>query len=208
MAVARTKREAKLMNRAHLFEDFSIGTDLSRSRSKAQDDAQGEYETGYQAGWDDAVNAHKDAQTHLSSTLSQNLEQIEFTLIEAQTQLLKTMKPVLEEIMKTLLPGLQSEGLRALVVDEIETLLKTNASKDISLVVSEQDEMTVAAFLNSSRALSDIGLITKDTLAEGQAYVSCATLQRKIDVTQAIREFQSHADSFLNQPELEQAVAR
>lgn len=89
------------------------------------------------------------------------------TLIEAQTQHLKTMKPVLEEIMKTLLPSLQSEGLRALVVDEIETLLKTNASKDISLVVSEQDEMTVAAFLNSSRALSDISLITKDTLAEG-----------------------------------------
>jgi hypothetical protein len=38
--------------------------------------------------------------------------------------------------------------------------------------------------------------------------VSCATLQRKIDVTQAISDIQSRVDSFLNQPELEQTVAR
>ncbi|OJI92487.1 flagellar assembly protein FliH [Planktotalea frisia] len=196
------------MSSAHLFEDFSQGNKLDRSRVKSQDDALEGYESGYQAGWDDAIKAHQDAQTHLSSTLSQNLEQIEFTLIEAQTQLLSTIKPVLEEIMKTLLPGLLSEGLRALVVEEIETLLKTNVAKDISLVVSEQDEMTVAAFLNSSRNLSDISLVAKETLTEGQAYVSCATLQRKIDVTQAISDIQSRVDSFLNQPELEQTVAR
>lgn len=190
-----------------LFEDFSEGPNPPRTTSGGQSDPLEGYESGYQAGWDDAVKAHQESQTHLTSTLSQNLEQIEFTLIEAQTQLLSTIKPVMEEITHTLLPGLTNEGLRALVVTEIETLLKTNISKEISLVVSENDEPVVAAFLNSSRALSEVSLVAKETLSEGQAYVSCAAVQRKIDVGQALADIQTTIDSFLKQPELEQVNA-
>ncbi len=195
------------MSVAQFFEDFSDPSSLQRGRAKVAENPLDGYEEGYQAGWDDAVKAHQDAQTHLSSTLSQNLEQIEFTLVEAQSQLLSTIGPVLKEITKTLLPNLTSEALRALVVDEIETLLKTNVAKEISIVVSEQDESAVAAFLNSSRKLSEVSLTAKETLSDGQAYVSCAAVQRKIDVTQAISDIQTRIDSFLNQPELEQAIA-
>lgn len=195
------------MNAASFFEDFAVGPNAPQRASDGQSDPLEGYETGYQAGWDDAVKAHLDAQTHLTSTLSQNLEQIEFTLIEAQTQLLSTIKPVMEEITTTLLPGLTNEGLRALVVAEVEALLKSNLPKDVSLVVSPTDEATVAAFLNSSRALSDIPLVTKDTLSDGQAYISCAAIQRKIDVGQALAEIQTTIESFLKQPELEQVNA-
>ena len=196
------------MNGAEFFEDFSDGVVSKGTRASTQDDALVGYESGYQAGWDDAVKAHQDAQTHLSTTLAQNLEQVEFTLVEAQTQLLATIKPVIEEITNTLLPGLVTEGLRALVLEEIEVLLKTNIANDISIVVSEQDEGTVSSFLNTSRNLSEITLIAKETLSEGQVYISCAAIQRKIDVTQAITDIQSRIDIFLDQPELERAVAR
>lgn len=195
------------MNIASIFEDFSEGPNAPRQQSTGANDPLEGYETGYQAGWDDAVKAHQDSQLHLASTLSQNLEQIEFTLIEAQSQLLTTIKPVIEEITNTLLPGLTAEGLRALVVAEIDTLLKTNLPKEISLVVSVQDEPTVAAFLNTSRALSEISLVTKETLGEGQAYVSCSAIQRKIDVGMALSDIQTTIESFLKQPELEQANA-
>ncbi len=196
------------MNASSFFEDFSQGPNAPKLSPDGQSDPLEGYETGYQAGWDDAVKAHQESQVHLTSTLSQNLEQIEFTLVEAQTQLLSTLKPVMEEITNTLFPGLVGEGLRALVVAEIETLLKTSLPKEIALVVSVQDEPTIAAFLNSSRTLSELSLVAKDTLAEGQAYVSCAAVQRKIDVGQAISDIHSTIEAFLRQPELEQANAR
>lgn len=196
------------MSRVSFFENFSEGPNAPKQQSEGQSDPLEGYETGYQAGWDDAVKAHRHAQTHLSSTLSQNLEQIEFTLVEAQTQLLSTIKPVIKEIADTLIPGIAHEGLRALIVSEIDTLLKTSSPKEISLQISEKDEATIASFLNSSRALSEIFLVVKDTLAEGQAYVSCAEIRRKVDVGQALTEIQARFDSFLNQPELEQANGR
>ena len=196
------------MSIASIFEDFSNSSASSNRQTGKQVDPLEGYETGYQSGWDDAVKAHLESHTHLSSTLAQNLEQIEFTMIEAQGQLLSTIKPVLEEITKTLLPGFSNESLRLLIINEVEELLKSNVARDISIVVSEHDEATVAAFLNTSRNLSEISLVAKETLGEGQAYVSCAAIQRKIDVGQALNEIQLTIESFLKQPELEQANAR
>ena len=195
------------MSLSSIFEDFSSTADSHRRSGPSQADPLAGYESGYQSGWDDAVKAHQESRTHLSTTLAQNLEQVEFTLIEAQGQLLLTLKPVIEEITNTLLPGLATEGLRNLILVEVETLLKTNLAADISIVVSEQDEPIVAVLLNSSKELSEVNLAAKDTLSEGQAYVSCATNKRKIDVVQAMSDIQKTIDSFLNQPELEHANA-
>jgi flagellar biosynthesis/type III secretory pathway protein FliH len=196
------------MSAISFFEDCSLGQSPITKTTNGQSDPLEGYETGYQAGWDDAVKAHQNAQSHLTSTLTQNLEQVEFTLVEAQTQLLTKIRPVLKEIFNTLLPCLNQESLRSLVSHEIESLIKTHAATDISIVVSEHDEATVAALLNSTKALSEIPLSAKETLSEGQAYVTCATVQRKIDVHQTITEVQNTIDGFLNQPELEQSHVR
>ena len=196
------------MSIATIFQDFSDSLpSTARANGKQSDPLEG-YESGYQSGWDDAVSAHQDSHTHLSTTLEQNLERIEFTLLEAQAQLLTSIKPVLAEVTNTLLPGLANEALRALLNEEVSNLLKFNLAADISIVVSEQDETTVAAFLNTSRKLSDVSLVAKETISEGQAYVSCTNVQRKIDITQALSEIQATLDSFLNQPELEQVNDR
>lgn len=195
------------MSMSMIFEDFSAGPNVPKQAGGSDGDPLEGYETGYKAGWDDALVAHKDSKTHLSTALTQNLEQIEFTLIEAQSALLSAMRPILDEIATTLLPGLSNTALRNLVSDEIETLLKQHLPKDISIVVSEQDEATVASLLNSTRALSEISLIAKNTLSDGQAFVSCAGGERKIDVGQAISDIQTTLEAFLQQPELERAHA-
>ena len=195
------------MSNPVFFEDFSSSASLADQRGGGQSDPLEGYEVGYKAGWDDAVAAHQESKAHLSAVLSQNLEQAEFTLIEAQTELLKSIKPVLDEITGTLLPGLSNAALRTLIADEISQLLKEFTPKDVSIVVSEQDEAPVAAVLNETRALSEISLTTKSTLSEGQSYISCATQQSKIDVKQAITDIQSTIENFLSQPVLERSDA-
>ena len=193
------------MSAAMIFEDFSIGPSAIPALGPSTSDALEGYETGYKAGWDDALQAHKDSKTHLSTSLAHNLEQIEFTLIEAQSAVLASLRPVLNEVAATLLPGLSNTALQTLISSEIETLLKYHLPNEISLVVSEQDEATVATLLNATRALSEISLIAKDTLSDGQAFISCADAQRKVDVSQAILEIQASIQAFLQQPELEHA---
>ncbi|MGB7317237.1 MAG: hypothetical protein WBC85_04650, partial [Planktotalea sp.] len=107
------------MNKSAIFEDFSAGPGAIEPRGSAQSDPLEGFEAGYKAGWDDAVAAQQGSQAHLSTVLAQNLEQAEFTLIEAQTEVLKSVKPVLNEITATLLPGLSSAALRALISEEI-----------------------------------------------------------------------------------------
>lgn len=189
------------------FEDFSGPSDSPiRGSSQGSDPLEG-YELGYRAGWDDAVKAHQESQIHLSTVLAQNMEQIEFSLVEAQVDILKSMKPVFNEITSTLLPGLSNEALRALIAEEISKVLEEHVPKSVSIVVSEQDEAPVAALLNSTRALSGVSLVSKTSLSEGQAYISYADQNRKIDVREAISEIQAKIENFLKQPELEHANA-
>ena len=195
------------MSSSVIFEDFSLGPIAKPTHGSASADPLEEYETGYKAGWDDAVSAHQDSKTHLSTVLAQNLEQVEFTLIEAKADLLSSLRPIFEEITSTLIPGLANTALRTLIADEIEALLKECAPEDVSILVCEQDEAPVAALLNSTRALSEISLQVKSTLSEGQAYVSCANKQSKIDVKKAIGDIQSTIAAFLNQPREERADA-
>ncbi len=195
------------MSNQVFFEDFSGSAGPSDPRGGSQSDPLEGYEVGYKAGWDDAVAAHQESKAHLSAVLSQNLEQTEFTLIEAQQEILKSIKPVLDEVTSTLLPGLSNTALRTLIAEEISQLLKEYAPKEVSIVVSEPDEAPVAALLNETRALSEISLDTKSTISEGQAYISCASQQSKIDVKQAITDIQSTIENFLSQPILERSDA-
>lgn len=195
------------MSISAIFEDFSQGPLAPASSNVGSGDPLEGYETGYKAGWDDAVKAQLETKSHLTSSLVRNLEQVEFTLAEAQAAVLQNLKPVIDEVMDTLLPGLGEHALRSLLSEEIREALKSHGSGDIQLVISEQDESTVAALLNSSRELSAIEVNAKDTIAEGQAYVSCNGAKRKIDVSDAVSRIQEKLTSFLTQPELEQTHA-
>ncbi|MEP5154609.1 hypothetical protein [Planktotalea sp.] len=193
------------MSTAVFFEDFSTEPNTNQSGQRTGSDPLEGYEIGYKAGWDDAIKANQESKTHLSTVLAQNLEQIEFSLVEAQADVLKSMKPVLDQITTILLPGLMNNALRALLQEEIGKLLNEHAPQSISIAVSEQDETPVAALLNSTRELSEVSLVAKDSLSEGQAYISCGDKNRKIDVGEAIGDIKSKIDDFLKQPELEHA---
>lgn len=195
------------MSTLSLFEDFSgHGAKAIRSGSDDLiDDPLEGYETGYKAGWKDATKAHRDNCTHLASALSRNLEQIEFTMVEAQNHVLSALRPVLAEIANTLLPQLSKQALDQLLRSEIDPLLKELAPSEISLAVSPNDKAPIAKLLSRTPGLSAVPLVAKETIGEGQVYITCPSSNRKVDVNAAIGEIQMRLDSFLQQPELEHA---
>lgn len=195
-----------------IFEDFSNARaaqprSAGTAASPAGDPLEG-YESGYKAGWDDASKAHQDSSTHLSSVLTRNLEQIDFTLVEAQALVLENLRPVLEEIMRTLLPALSPAAITQIIAEELAPLLKEHSPSEFTLTVSSADEAGLSAFLNASSTLSRIPVVAKDTIGEGQVYIGCPPGQRKIDIGAAIAEMQNRVSDFLENPQLEQANAK
>lgn len=196
------------MSIASLFEDFSLGPMPASQEATETGEQLASYETGYKAGWDDATKAQEELSVHLSTALSRNIEQIEFTVAEAKSDILKGLRTVLSEVVQTVLPSMGETALRALVLEEIEALLDTASPSEITLLTSKTDFAAVSALRSQRPDLSAIHLEARDTLGDGQIYVTCKQDQRKIDLAQAIADINTSIQNFLDQPELEHAHAK
>lgn len=195
------------MSGKEFFEDFSVSRASLSNAKSGNADQLASYESGFQAGWDDAMAANQENSNHISASLARNLEAIDFTMAEAQSQLLCGLKPILDEVGKTLLPEIRSLALRDHISKEIENCLRTYTSSTIALVVSEADQQGVKELLSRTPETSKIALEVKSTLAEGQAYITCAQTDRKIDISQSIQEIISSFDSILDPQEQEKSHA-
>ena len=75
-------------------------------KSKLQLDA---FEEGYRAGWDDAIKAQSDDRTRISE-FAQNLQDLSFTYHEAYSHAINAMTPLLEDIVRSVLPKIAHEA--------------------------------------------------------------------------------------------------
>ena len=57
------------------------------------------YDSGYKAGWDDAAAAQASEQNQIGAELAKNLQDFSFTFHEARVQVMKSMQPLLLEIV-------------------------------------------------------------------------------------------------------------
>ena len=181
---------------ANIFEDFSLGPAPNIAGADPSDDGLETFEKGYKAGWDDASKAHGDSQTHASAMLARNIEAMEFTLVEARTLVLASLKPVLSEIAETLLPQLTAPALHAQLLAELEPMLAKAAPDVLQLDVSAADAIAVTALLDSRGITEKVALNTRDSLGEGQIFVTCEDVTKRIDVPAAIEDIAAALASF------------
>jgi len=193
------------MSAASYFEDFSTGVSAIATGQSGSSDQLASYETGFQAGWDDAIAANQKSNSHVSASLARNLEAIDFTMAEAQAQILAGLKPILDEIGETLLPGITQTALRSHITKEVTELLRIHSPSQIMLCVSDADKSSIDTLLLDAPETKQISVEIKDTLGEGQAYVRCAQLERKIDISQSIQDIRASIDAFVSPQEQEQA---
>ena len=81
------------------------------------------YESGYPAGWEDAAAAQAGETTRMHAALSRNLQALSFTHQEARSHILRALEPLLEQMVKVLLPSLAREAVGGLVLDALMPML-------------------------------------------------------------------------------------
>lgn len=185
------------MNKPVALEDFEQ-SDLSVSSSgtRSVDEAELEtirltaYESGYRAGWDDALNEVDDNKDRIEAEFARNLEDLGFTFHEARSHVLGSLEPLLRTIVDTLLPEVMRDALGQVINDEIMPLAEQAADTPIEVRVSTGSRQVLDHLMDRVTA-TPLQVFEDDTLPDGQVFLRSASSERCIDLTSALARIKS-----------------
>ncbi|QFT58381.1 hypothetical protein FIU94_06035 [Sulfitobacter sp. THAF37] len=195
------------MSLSHLYSDF-------RNAGQNQTDAEGQedesfeeanlaaFENGYQAGWDDATNAHQNAQQKAVSELSQTIQDMSFTYHEAFAGLSVAMRPILEAIATRLLPDVARIALSAQIVAEVATLAKDQSGAIFEITVAP-DALPVMEEIAARFPKLPFRFLGDAELTGGQALIAAGQIEREINLDAVRQSIAEAVEAFFEQTERE-----
>jgi hypothetical protein len=173
----------------HLLEDFNSGsvfeTQLAYTEEAVEDHRLDAFESGYQAGWDDASLAHHKEQKHISTQFSQNLQELNFTYHEAYTHILRSLGPLLTQITEKFLPPIAQETLLPRIVSEIVDFTRGEISKPIVITLSAKASALIERKLKSECNFP-LQIEIDETLTDFQVYLKFSDSEQIIDIDKLI----------------------
>jgi flagellar assembly protein FliH len=182
------------MTISHLLEDFGPQT-LNNGAYVITDDALEEarlasFESGYQAGWDDASAAHAAEQAHISTDFAQNLRALTSTYQDAYRHILEKLQPLLTQMVETILPNVAHDTLGNWVVFEMMKIAESHPNQKIDLIVSPESRAKLEG-INIGSHSNLIHIMEDDTLNNGQVFFKYGNRERMIDLDRLLDEVKS-----------------
>lgn len=188
------------MGISHLLEDFGTtmsGKTVSMSDVTLEEERLDSYETGYKAGWDDAVKAQEGDSRRISSDFAQNLDDLGFTVTEATQAVLQDLRPLLEELVQKVLPKLAHESLGLRVTELLTDAVAQGMDTEIEITTSPANLAALEALVEAGDN-TRVTLRSEDTLGEGQVQMRLGSQEREIDLTTVLSEIQGAISEFFD----------
>ncbi len=160
----------------------------------------GSYDAGYAAGWEDAAAAQSNEQSLIKADLARNLQSLGFTYQEARIHILRSIEPLLQEIVGQLLPELARETLAPIVLEVLMPMAETLADAPVTLVLNPAARAAVEALLEQATGMP-LTLIEEPSLGEGQVYLRMGGAEISVDLDRATAEITAAVRGFFDLPE-------
>lgn len=176
-----------MMSITHLYTDFGTIQDPFDDEAPMGMEAIEEskleaFETGYQAGWDDAVRAHETEKARISSEFAQNLLDMSFSYHEAMSKLTVALQPLLELMVSKVLPDLAQASLGSHIQEQLRIFAKSQMESSIEIAVSPENFEALSQLLDSTEVEAPFKLKAEPSMAAGQVYLRNSTEEREIDL--------------------------
>lgn len=185
-----------------IFEDFGEQKSVQPAASDTafnEADLEGQkleaFESGFKAGWDDAIKAQTTESAQMSSALSQHLQDLSFTYHEASNQMLDAVSPLLNEMVSVLLPEMARATIGLHIVEKLKEMAKEIGSVEVRIAVSSEHVAVVNELLAEDFSFP-VSVVEDDTLASEQADIRFGSTEKQIDlgdlvasVTEAVAGF-------------------
>ncbi|MGF6861827.1 flagellar biosynthesis/type III secretory pathway protein FliH [Rhodobacteraceae bacterium MBR-64] len=165
--------------RSNMIDEIIAGTPAGEEARLAA------YENGYKAGWDDAAAHEADEQARIRADLARNLQTLSFTYHEARAAVLKSLAPLLREIVARVLPDLARDTLAHTVAERLLPLAGKAADVPVLLTCSVADHDTLTGALDGQDHLP-LTVSVDPLLAEGQVHLRLGETEEQIDLNSAI----------------------
>ncbi len=184
-------------------EDFDGAAAFAPAQTRMSDDEVetlklSAFEEGYRAGWDDAIKAQSDDRTRISSDFAQNLQDLSFTYHEAYSQVLNAMTPLLDDIVRSVLPKIAHEALGLHILEQLKAQSRAIGALGVEIVVSPENAEAVAGLLDQ-----DFGFplrVTEDeTVAAGQADIRFGESEQQIDLSEVLTDVSAALQGFMHE---------
>ncbi|SDH84367.1 ABC transporter ATP-binding protein [Alloyangia pacifica] len=153
------------------------------------------FDTGYRAGWDDAIKAQAEETHRIASDFAQNLQDLSFTYNEAYRQVLDGVSPLLEGILQALLPTLLHETLGLHLHEQLAGMAQEIARREVLIAVAPESAAQVTPLLEQDFGFP-LRLEEDPTLAEGQADLRFGETEKQIDLSGLLDEVTRAVEGF------------
>lgn len=191
------------MSIAHLLESFeSAGRNESRSISMSELTLEEEkleaFERGYKAGWDDATKAQVDDRNHVTRDFANNLQELSFTYHEAYGHLARALKPVMRQIVETVLPGVARQSLVPRIAEELSGLAARAGQQEVEIVAAPANTPLLREMLQKDVGFP-VRLVEEPSLSEGQAFLRFGESERQIDHDEVLAGIGQAVEAFFHE---------
>lgn len=193
------------MTIGHLLEDygaFAAGTPVSISDVSLEEQRLEAFEKGYQAGWDDSAKAQEEGAQKVSADLAQNLHELSFTYQEAYSAMLKSLAPLLQQMVEVVLPRAAHETLGVRLSEMLFELAKEHGNHPVEIATSPADVATIEDMIPAELPMP--ATVSEDTsVAEGQVYIRIGSTERAIDLSEVLAEIERSVAGFYEENQKE-----
>jgi len=187
------------MTIAHLLEDFGVKTPVEPASSFSEEIVEEaklvSFESGYTAGWDDAIDAKDKETTRVSATLAGSLEDLTFTYHEAQTQLMESLDPMFKVLTSVILPDTMAATFGHHVIDHLTEMAKGQVNEPMEIVVAAGEGNAVRALLGEEPT-ADVRVREDAGLTPGQAQLRVGKCERELNSEALIESIRDSIDAF------------
>ncbi len=142
------------------------------------------FDSGYRAGWDDAMTAQSEEQNRIRADLARNLQALSFTYFEARGHVIRALAPLLREMAGRVMPEIARQTLPALVAEALENHAEAAAARPMTLVVNPTNRAAVEKVVAESPL--PLFLVEEPSLGDGQVYLRFDETEERIDIDAAL----------------------
>lgn len=171
------------------------GERIELQREELEEARLASYDQGYSAGWEDAVAAQNDEVARLRSDLGRNLQDLAFTYHEAHSHVLRTLEPLLHDMVVKVLPAIARESLGQVVLEHLRPLAKEMSAAPVSIVANPANRALLEDILIAD-APFPFAVLEEHSLGEGQVYLRMGDVEQRIDLDGVIAAISAAVAAF------------
>jgi flagellar assembly protein FliH len=176
------------MSIAHLLDDFDAARDghtVTLTDAALAEERLAAFESGYRAGWDDAVKAQTGDARRITADLAQNLQDLSLTYEEAHAAVMQALRPLLLQMTTAVLPRLAHESLGPRLADMLQEVARDQGRRDIAIAAAPADAPRLAHLLETEPGIGAT-LTEDDTLGPGQVSLRFGEAEHEIDLAEVL----------------------